>query len=284
MLRRAGGGRAVDAHRATELEVDPRYDPCEPGYAVVRRGAVPRLLRRPRSLRRAHRAGGRTATEAIGATASPPTSTASSRAAGSRRRSRSPRNRSPPPATLGNPYWISYALWIAGMAFSKADVRRAFAALGRGRRLRARAPRAVLRRLPRARRGSPAHVRRRARGRAGAVRRRHRRVPAGRQRAAADHHAGQRARAVRAPRPSRSRRRCCSARCRASRRASTTCPSSASSATGSPPGSGRDAPRELTSAGAALDLNDAARLRAAADRRRPPRARRRSAARRGPAA
>jgi DNA-binding CsgD family transcriptional regulator len=34
--------------------------------------------------------------------------------------------------TLGNPYWISYALWIAGMAFSKADVRRAFAAWDEG--------------------------------------------------------------------------------------------------------------------------------------------------------
>ena len=33
---------------------------------------------------------------------------------------------------LGNPYWISYALWIAGMAFSKADVRRAFAAWDEG--------------------------------------------------------------------------------------------------------------------------------------------------------
>jgi len=34
--------------------------------------------------------------------------------------------------TLGNPYWIAYALWIAGMAFSKADVRRAFAAWDEG--------------------------------------------------------------------------------------------------------------------------------------------------------
>src|SRR4029077_261854 len=34
--------------------------------------------------------------------------------------------------SLGNPYWISYALWIAGMAFSKADVRRAFAAWEEG--------------------------------------------------------------------------------------------------------------------------------------------------------
>ena len=34
--------------------------------------------------------------------------------------------------SLGNPYWVSYALWIAGMAFSKADVRRAFAAWDEG--------------------------------------------------------------------------------------------------------------------------------------------------------
>src|SRR5205085_3082063 len=33
---------------------------------------------------------------------------------------------------LGNPYWVAYALWIAGMAFSKADVRRAFAAWDEG--------------------------------------------------------------------------------------------------------------------------------------------------------
>jgi DNA-binding CsgD family transcriptional regulator len=34
--------------------------------------------------------------------------------------------------SLGNPYWVSYALWIAGMAFSKTDVRRAFAAWDEG--------------------------------------------------------------------------------------------------------------------------------------------------------
>ena len=33
---------------------------------------------------------------------------------------------------LGNPYWISYALWIAGLAFSKADARRALAAWDEG--------------------------------------------------------------------------------------------------------------------------------------------------------
>ena len=34
--------------------------------------------------------------------------------------------------SLGNPYWIAYALWIAGMAFSKTDARRAFAAWDEG--------------------------------------------------------------------------------------------------------------------------------------------------------
>src|SRR4051794_15406957 len=33
---------------------------------------------------------------------------------------------------LGNPYWVSYALWIAGMAFSRSDSRRALAAWDEG--------------------------------------------------------------------------------------------------------------------------------------------------------
>ncbi len=33
---------------------------------------------------------------------------------------------------LGNPYWIAYALWIAGMAFSRSDSRRALAAWDEG--------------------------------------------------------------------------------------------------------------------------------------------------------
>jgi hypothetical protein len=37
-----------------------------------------------------------------------------------------------PRTSLGNPYWIAYALWIAGLAFSKADVPRAFAAWDKG--------------------------------------------------------------------------------------------------------------------------------------------------------
>ena len=54
---RAEAARA-NAHRATELESDPRYDACEPGYAIVHRGVGERLLRRSRPLRRAHRRGG----------------------------------------------------------------------------------------------------------------------------------------------------------------------------------------------------------------------------------
>jgi DNA-binding CsgD family transcriptional regulator len=33
---------------------------------------------------------------------------------------------------IGNPYWISYALWIVGLAFSKADAQRALAAWDEG--------------------------------------------------------------------------------------------------------------------------------------------------------
>ena len=106
-------------------------------------------------------------------------------AAGSRRHSRSPRSPSPPRRSLGNPYWISYALWIAGMAFSKADVRRAFAAWDEGvafvREHRVQFFEGFL-----ARDAARLHTSDgEPRGRAGAVRRGHRRVPARRQRAAA---------------------------------------------------------------------------------------------------
>ena len=79
------------------------------------------------------------------------------------------------------------------------------AGLGRRRRVRARAPRQVLRGLHRTRRGASAHLRRRARGGAGAVRPGDRVVPSGGQRGAAHHHAGQRAGALRARRSSRCR-------------------------------------------------------------------------------
>ncbi len=121
----------VHAHRATELEVDSRYDACEPGYAtfvealgqvycgdldryVELTGAVARTYGSDRGYGLASYVDGLQSCgrieEALGLTEE---SVAAAR-------------------SLGNPYWISYALWIAGMAFSKADVRRAFAAWEEG--------------------------------------------------------------------------------------------------------------------------------------------------------
>ena len=219
---------ATNAHRATELEVDARYDACEPGYATFVEALGPGVLRRPRSLRRAHRRGGASGTEAIGATAWPSYvdglqscgrdrgGARAHRGVGRRGPGRSA-TRTGSPTRSGSP----------GMAFSKADARRAFAAWDEGvafvREHRVHFFEGFL-----ARDAARLHTSDgEPEARAGAVRRRHRRVPSRRQRAAADHHARQRARAVRAPRPSARRRRCSSARCRASRRASTTFPSSA---------------------------------------------------------
>ena len=119
------------AHRATELETDGRYDACEPGYAsfvealgAVYCGDLDRYVELTGAV--AHRYGsdrgyglaayvdglqscGRIE-EALALTEE---SVVAAR-------------------TLGNPYWVSYALWIAGMAFSKADARRAFAAWDEG--------------------------------------------------------------------------------------------------------------------------------------------------------
>ncbi|HEY2331662.1 MAG TPA: LuxR C-terminal-related transcriptional regulator, partial [Acidimicrobiales bacterium] len=127
---RAEAARA-SAHRATELEIDPRYDACEPGYAsfvealgevycghldryIELTGAVAHAYGSDRGYGLASYVDGLQSDgrieEALGLTES---AVAAAR-------------------SLGNPYWISYALWIAGMAFSKADVRRAFAAWDEG--------------------------------------------------------------------------------------------------------------------------------------------------------
>ncbi|MGZ4737533.1 MAG: LuxR C-terminal-related transcriptional regulator, partial [Acidimicrobiia bacterium] len=119
------------AHRATELETDARYDPCEPGYAsfvealcsvycgdldryVELTGDVARRYGRERGYALAAYVDGLQSCGRIeDALALTEESVEVARA-------------------LGNPYWISYSLWIAGMAFSKADVRRAFAAWDEG--------------------------------------------------------------------------------------------------------------------------------------------------------
>jgi len=119
------------AHRATELEVDARYDACEPGYAsfvealgAVYCGDLDRYLELTGEVAdrygsdrgyglAAYVDGLQSCGRIEEALALTEDAVAAARA-------------------LGNPYWISYALWIAGMAFSKADVRRAFAAWDEG--------------------------------------------------------------------------------------------------------------------------------------------------------
>jgi predicted ATPase/class 3 adenylate cyclase/DNA-binding CsgD family transcriptional regulator len=127
---RAEAARA-NAHRATELEPDPRYDACEPGYAafvealgsvycgdldryVELAGAVAKRYGSDRGYGLAAYVDGlQSAGRIEEALALAEESVAAAR-------------------SLGNPYWIAYALWIAGMAFSKADVHRAFAAWDEG--------------------------------------------------------------------------------------------------------------------------------------------------------
>ena len=157
------------------------------------------------------------------------------------------------------------------MAFSKADARRALAAWDEGVAVRARAPRPVLRGLPRTRRGPPAHLRRRARGRAGAVRRRHRRVPAGRQRAAARSSPWPACR--RCSSASTARRRGDAAR-RAVARAVELPPRSRARRArrpGQPRRSATKRAEELTADGRGARPRRRRRLRPAADRGRPPR-------------
>lgn len=121
----------ANAHRATELEIDSRYDSCEPGYAsfvealgavycgdldryIELTGDVARRYGRDRGYGLASYVDGLQSSGRIDeALALIEESVAAARA-------------------LGNPYWVSYALWIAGLALSKADVRRAFAAWDEG--------------------------------------------------------------------------------------------------------------------------------------------------------
>jgi predicted ATPase/class 3 adenylate cyclase/DNA-binding CsgD family transcriptional regulator len=121
----------TSAHQATELETDPRYDACEPGYAefvealcnvycgdldryVELTGLVAERYGSDRGYGIASYVDGLQSCgrveEALGYAEE---SVAAAR-------------------SLGNPYWIAYALWIAGLAFSKADVPRAFAAWDEG--------------------------------------------------------------------------------------------------------------------------------------------------------
>jgi len=127
---RAGVARR-HAHRATELEADDRYDPCEPGYATfiealgeVYCGNLDRYVELTRDVAERYgdeRGYGRASyvdgLQSIGRVEEALAITEQSVVAARK---------------LGNPYWIAYALWIAGMAFSRSDSRRALAAWDEG--------------------------------------------------------------------------------------------------------------------------------------------------------
>jgi predicted ATPase/class 3 adenylate cyclase/DNA-binding CsgD family transcriptional regulator len=119
------------AHRATELELDPRYEACEPGYASfiealasVYCGDLPRYVELTGEV--AHRYG---PARGYGLAAYVDGLQSSGRVDEALALTEESVDAA---RVLGNPYWISYALWIAGMAFSKADVGRAFAAWDEG--------------------------------------------------------------------------------------------------------------------------------------------------------
>jgi len=127
---RAEAARA-NAHRAVELEGDARYDPCEPGYAMfvealgqVYCGDLDRyieltgeVVRRYGGDRGYSLASYVDGLQSAGRIEEALALTEESVAAARR---------------LGNPYWVAYALWIAGMAFSRTNARRALAAWEEG--------------------------------------------------------------------------------------------------------------------------------------------------------
>ena len=280
VLRRPGRGRS----RATRTgrpswRSTPRYDPCEPGYAIVRRGARPGVLRRPRSLRRAHRRRWPRGTGATGATAWPSyvdglqscgrieeALALTEESVAAARDARQP--------VLDLLRALDRRAWRS----RKADARRALAAWDEGvafvREHRVQFFEGFL-----ARDAARLHT---SDGEPEAALVLFAEAIAAFQRAGnvpqLDHHAGQRARAVRTPRPPRRRRRCCSARCHASRRASTTSPSSPTSATASARAARRDAAAELDGGRRGARPQRRRRLRPSADRRRPPRPERRGRA------
>ena len=114
----------LSAHRATELEADPRYESCEPGYAtfiealgqvycghldryVALTGEVAALPGPGRAYGIAAYVDGlQSAGRVEEALALVPSALAAA-------------------SELGNPYWVAYTRWIVGLAWSKADPARA---------------------------------------------------------------------------------------------------------------------------------------------------------------
>ncbi|MGZ5410557.1 MAG: LuxR C-terminal-related transcriptional regulator, partial [Aeromicrobium sp.] len=122
----------ANAHRATELETQARYDSCAPGYATfiealgeVYCGHLDRYVELTGTVAAlpgvASQAYGIAAyldgLQSAGRIDEALELTASAVAAA---------------RTLGNPYWIAYTLWIVGLAFSKVDAARALLAWDEG--------------------------------------------------------------------------------------------------------------------------------------------------------
>ena len=225
---------AANAHRATELEQQPGYDPCEPGYAafVEALGQVycGHLDRYVELTEQVAALPGSSRGYAIAAYVN------GLESAGRVDEALELTDEAVKAAyELGNPYWIAYTLWIVGLAYSKVDAERALLAWGEAleivREHRVNFFDGFLARDT-ARLHTSHGIGREA---LGLFDRRDRIRTPRRQRPAARHHACQRAGAVRPARPRRMRPPLCSARCRSSPAASTTFPSSSISATGSLP-------------------------------------------------
>jgi predicted ATPase/DNA-binding CsgD family transcriptional regulator len=116
----------VNAHRAVELESTPGYEPCEPGYAMfiealgqVYCGHLERYVELTGSVatRFGDTSGYALASYVDGLQASGRVAEGLELVDVSIAAARN----------LGNPYWIAYALWIAGLALSKAEPKRALA-------------------------------------------------------------------------------------------------------------------------------------------------------------
>ncbi len=127
---RAEAARA-NAHRATELEQDERYEACPPGYASfiealgsVYCGDLDRYVELTAMVAERY---GRERGYAFSSYVD------GLQSAGRIEEALAITEESVMVArALGNPYWIAYSLWIAGMAYSRTEPRRALAAWDEG--------------------------------------------------------------------------------------------------------------------------------------------------------
>ena len=114
----------ANAHRATELEGRPGYESCEPGYATfiealgqVYCGNLDRYVELTREVAALPGRG-----QAYGIAAYVDGLQSSGRVDEALELTESALTAA---RELGNPYWLTYTLWIVGLAYSKADPQRA---------------------------------------------------------------------------------------------------------------------------------------------------------------